>query len=368
MTGDHPATTAAIAARGRARGRADRHRAPSSTAWDDDRLDAELPTLHVVARAAPRAEAAARRRRPADRPDGRGDRRRRERRARPPARRRRRGDGQRHRGRQGRVGPRPRRRLVRDPAVRDPATAGGSSTTSRRASSSSSRPTSRCSGSSSSRRSSATRQPLLPIQILWLELFIDVSTSVAFEREPAEPDVMRRPPRNRGRAAADDAAARPDLARGRVQRGRARWPSWPGTPGTCEHARWVAFTALVVGQAVRAYANRSLTPAVRRPCRGTRSSPRPACSRIAIQALIPVIPGRVRGVPGDAARPLRLGARGHRRARAGGRRRDRPVTGPRHRVGRLRNQPRPFVSWSWNSIVPWSAIERTMNEFGWLMP
>src|SRR5712692_2077437 len=38
-------------------------------------------------------------------------------------------------------------------------------------------------------------QPLLPIQILWLELFIDLSTSVAFEREPAEPDIMRRPPR-----------------------------------------------------------------------------------------------------------------------------------------------------------------------------
>ena len=38
-------------------------------------------------------------------------------------------------------------------------------------------------------------QPLLPIQILWLELFIDLSTSVAFERERPEPDLMRRPPR-----------------------------------------------------------------------------------------------------------------------------------------------------------------------------
>ena len=42
-------------------------------------------------------------------------------------------------------------------------------------------------------------QPLLPLQILWLELFIDLSASVAFEREPAEPDLMSRPPRPAGR-------------------------------------------------------------------------------------------------------------------------------------------------------------------------
>mgnify|MGYP003693576231 CR=1 FL=1 len=41
-------------------------------------------------------------------------------------------------------------------------------------------------------------QPLLPLQILWLELFIDTSTTVAFELEKAEPDLMRRPPRQRG--------------------------------------------------------------------------------------------------------------------------------------------------------------------------
>src|SRR6185503_10452398 len=41
-------------------------------------------------------------------------------------------------------------------------------------------------------------QPLLPIQILWLELFIDLSASVAFELETAEPDLMHRPPRQAG--------------------------------------------------------------------------------------------------------------------------------------------------------------------------
>ena len=34
----------------------------------------------------------------------------------------------------------------------------------------------------------AERQVLLPLQILWMEFFIDLSTSIAFEREPAEPD------------------------------------------------------------------------------------------------------------------------------------------------------------------------------------
>ena len=47
-------------------------------------------------------------------------------------------------------------------------------------------------------------QPLLPIQILWLELFIDLSTSIAFEREPAEPDLMTRPPRPAHRPLLDD--------------------------------------------------------------------------------------------------------------------------------------------------------------------
>src|SRR6185437_2902025 len=40
------------------------------------------------------------------------------------------------------------------------------------------------------------RQVLIPVQILWMEFFIDLSTSVAFEREPPEPRLMQRPPRH----------------------------------------------------------------------------------------------------------------------------------------------------------------------------
>ena len=63
-------------------------------------------------------------------------------------------------------------------------------------------------------------QPLLPLQILWLELFIDLSTSVAFELEKGEPDLMRRSAAPARRPAADRRAAGADRRRRRLQRGR----------------------------------------------------------------------------------------------------------------------------------------------------
>lgn len=106
-------------------------------------------------------------------------------------------------------------------------------------------------------------QPLIPLQILWLELFIDLSASVAFEREPEEPGAMDRPPR------------RPDqplLSREILLRiaGTGAFSALAALailllhPGPFEHARWVAYTALVIGQVVRGYANRSLVVPVHR--------------------------------------------------------------------------------------------------------
>jgi Ca2+-transporting ATPase len=100
-------------------------------------------------------------------------------------------------------------------------------------------------------------QPLLPIQILWLELFIDLAASVAYEREPAEPDIMRRPPRPR---------SVPLLTTGLLLRialaggvtAIAALALLIGINGDGDHARWVAFNALVFSQLARAYANRSL--------------------------------------------------------------------------------------------------------------
>jgi Ca2+-transporting ATPase len=106
-------------------------------------------------------------------------------------------------------------------------------------------------------------QPLLPIQILWLELFIDISASVAFEREPPEPNLMTRPPRP---------ISRPLLTSGLLLRiaiaggvsAMAALALLVLEPGGSSHAQWLAFTTLVCAQAVRAYANRSLTEPLHR--------------------------------------------------------------------------------------------------------
>ena len=131
-------------------------------------------------------------------------------------------------------------------------------------------------------------QPLLPIQILWLELFIDLSTSVAFEREAEEPGAMTEPPR-RGDVPLLPVSLllRIAVAGGFSALAAVAILAW--NPGGFEHARWLAFTALVVGQVVRAYANRSLTRSVFDLVpNGALAA---AClAVIAIQILIPLVP------------------------------------------------------------------------------
>jgi P-type Ca2+ transporter type 2C len=61
-------------------------------------------------------------------------------------------------------------------------------------------------------------------------------------------------------------------------------------PGGLEHARWLAFTTLVVAQAVRAYANRSLTLPYGALPRNTFLASA-ALLVIATQFAIPYIPG-----------------------------------------------------------------------------
>ena len=73
--------------------------------------------------------------------------------------------------------------------------------------------------------------------------------------------------------------------------------------GPADHTRWVAYTALVCAQAVRAYANRSLVEPVHRLARNGLLLA--AClATIAVQAAIPFIPPlreAFRAAPLDAA-------------------------------------------------------------------
>ena len=131
-------------------------------------------------------------------------------------------------------------------------------------------------------------QPLLPIQILWLEVFIDMLTVVSFEIEREEPDAMRVPPRPRNRPLLDDGLlARIVLAGGFSA--VAALVIMEAHPGGFEHARWLAYSALVAGQAVRANANRSL----RLPVLGLPPNPlllTGGVITIVIQFLIPYVP------------------------------------------------------------------------------
>ena len=131
-------------------------------------------------------------------------------------------------------------------------------------------------------------QPLLPIQILWLELFIDTTTSVAFEREPAEPDHMHRPPRPISQPLLPVRLLGRITAAGAFSALAALW-LMAGHGGTLDHARWLAYTALVAAQAVRAYANRSLREPVSR-LRPNGFLLGACLFTVAVQVLIPVVP------------------------------------------------------------------------------
>jgi len=134
----------------------------------------------------------------------------------------------------------------------------------------------------------AERQVLLPLQILWMELFIDLSTSIAYEREAAEPGLMSRPPRHAEQPLLTNAIlGRIALAGGFTA--VAALAVMLAHGGTFEHAAWLAYTTLVVGQCVRAYWNRSVRVPLHRL--GQNGILLGACLiAVAIQALIPYVP------------------------------------------------------------------------------
>jgi len=134
----------------------------------------------------------------------------------------------------------------------------------------------------------AEAQVLLPLQILWMELFIDLSTSIAFEREPAEPELMTRAPRS----------ATAPLLTNRILGGIVGAGSFTAIAalvvmltyvGSFEHGAWLAYTVLVVGQCVRAYWNRSVREPIHRL--GRNGFLLAVClAAVAIQFVIPYVP------------------------------------------------------------------------------
>jgi Ca2+-transporting ATPase len=130
--------------------------------------------------------------------------------------------------------------------------------------------------------------PLLPIQILWMEFFIDISATVAFEREGHEPDSMTQPPLPRGQPLIDRALLAGIAGAGGFSAVAALALALAAT-GSAAHAAWLAFTTLVVAQLIRANANRSLRASL------FRIQPNGvllvmAVTWVVLQAAIPYIP------------------------------------------------------------------------------
>jgi Ca2+-transporting ATPase len=90
--------------------------------------------------------------------------------------------------------------------------------------------------------------PLLPLQILWVNLVTDILPAMALIRDPAEPDVMRRPPRGRQNALVTWRLGRRMLAEGALLSagvlGAYLWTVWEDGPGP--RATTIAFVALVL--------------------------------------------------------------------------------------------------------------------------
>jgi Ca2+-transporting ATPase len=90
--------------------------------------------------------------------------------------------------------------------------------------------------------------PLLPLQILWVNLVTDILPAMALIRDPAEPDVMRRPPRDRQDALVTWRFGRRMLAEGVLLSagvlGAYLWAIGQDGPGP--RATTIAFVALVL--------------------------------------------------------------------------------------------------------------------------
>lgn len=103
--------------------------------------------------------------------------------------------------------------------------------------------------------------PLLPIQILWINLATDSLPALALGVEPAEPGIMQRPPRPANEPLITRSLARilafQGLIIGAVTLGAFALEYYFRTPGDVERARVMAFSASIFAQNIHAFNLRS---------------------------------------------------------------------------------------------------------------
>jgi Ca2+-transporting ATPase len=100
--------------------------------------------------------------------------------------------------------------------------------------------------------------PLLPLQILWINLVTDSLPALALAIDPPHVDLLRRPPRARRQAMADGEFLRHVLRMGVLTAACTLGAFAYGlASGTEDRARTLAFSTLVVAEALRAFVVRS---------------------------------------------------------------------------------------------------------------
>ncbi|RIL03542.1 MAG: cation-translocating P-type ATPase [Proteobacteria bacterium] len=103
--------------------------------------------------------------------------------------------------------------------------------------------------------------PLLPVQLLWINLVTDGLPALALATDPIDPGVMRRPPRPASAQLADGAALRGLLLTGALTAAVAFAAYWFALRGgsDVEAARNAAFSTLVFAELLRSFGARSAT-------------------------------------------------------------------------------------------------------------
>lgn len=102
--------------------------------------------------------------------------------------------------------------------------------------------------------------PLVPIQLLWINLASDSFPALALGMEKGDPDVMRRPPRNPKEPILDRLMRSTIVLQALAIAGATLGAFWYGLsadPGNLERARTMAFVAIVMGEIFRALSARS---------------------------------------------------------------------------------------------------------------